>query len=574
VKQKKHVMIKKTSRYLFSSPDEIGFDNYLNLILCFLIVVLGFFGTLTNIILSLNPFTMLSTAIPSAIFLPVYLFSRKKQRYLFPKYAILIVSFLVLNIQWFINYGSKGPVLYLFVVLETYILIFLKKRNQLIGTIIVFLNITVLFVIENQYPALFVNYPYEFARLCDLYLGVLIYLFISIFFVKIAIKFYIKEQEKAQLSDKLKSAFLANMSHEIRTPMNGILGFVSLLKRPNLSTDKQHEFVEIIEKSGHRMLNIINDIIDISKIEAGLMKVHCKKFNIKEQIQSIYTFFKPEAEAKGIHLSFTNPLPAKEAIIETDCDKVFAVLTNLVKNAIKYTHQGSIEFGYSIKKGREKPELEFYVRDTGIGIHDDNLKTIFERFMRTDITEKSAYQGAGLGLSISKAYVEMLGGKIWVQSEEGNGSTFYFTLPYSNSNKERIPMGEALAVEKENNITQKIKILIAEDDETSRSLISLFVHDYSTEVIEAKNGNEAVELCRDNPDIDLILMDIKMNHLDGYEATRQIRQFNKDVIIIAQTAFAQNGDKEKILKAGCNNYISKPIDFDKLLDQMKEYFNV
>jgi signal transduction histidine kinase len=438
-------MIKKTSRYLFSSPDEIGFDNYLILILCFLIVVLGFLGTMTNLVLNLNPKTIASTATPTAIFLPVYLYSRIKKRYLFSKYALLIVSLLTLNIQWFINFGSKGPVLYLFVVLETYILIFLKKRNQLIGTIIIFINITILFIVEYKYPVLFGHYPGEFSRLIDLYMGVLIYLFISIFFVKIALKFYMQEQEKAQLSDKLKSAFLANMSHEIRTPMNGILGFVSLLKRPNLTTDKQHEFVEIIEKSGHRMLNIINDIIDISKIEAGLMKVHYKKCNIKEHIQSIYTFFKPEAEAKGIILSYTNPLPAKEAIIETDCDKVFAILTNLVKNAIKYTHQGSIEFGYSLKNSKERPELEFYVRDTGIGIQGDNLHTIFERFMRTDIAEKNAYQGAGLGLSISKAYVEMLGGKIWVQSEEGKGSTFYFTLPYSNGPKEKIPIGEAVA---------------------------------------------------------------------------------------------------------------------------------
>jgi hypothetical protein len=233
--------------------------------------------------------------------------------------------------------------------------------------------------------------------------------------------------EHAEESDKLKSAFLANISHEIRTPMNGILGFSELLKEPGLSGDQQQEYIRIIEICGARMLNIINDIIDISKIESGLMTVNKKDTNINEEIEFIYIFFKPQVEEKGMQFLFKNTLSNKEATIKTDSEKLNSILTNLVKNAIKYSNEGTIEFGY-IKKDTI---IEFYVKDTGIGIPKDRQLAIFERFIQADIADKMAQQGAGLGLSISKAYVEILGGKIWVESEEGIGSTFYFTLPYN-----------------------------------------------------------------------------------------------------------------------------------------------
>ncbi len=244
-------------------------------------------------------------------------------------------------------------------------------------------------------------------------------------------------KERAEESDRLKSAFLANMSHEIRTPMNGILGFTELLKEPTLRGDKQQEYIRIIQKSGTRMLNIINDIVHISKIEAGQMEVCNDESNINEQVEFIYTFFKPEVECKNISFSFINSLPNRESIIITDREKLYAILTNLIKNAIKYTSSGSIEFGYYLtplnsnpRKSGPHAELEFFVKDTGIGIPKNRQKAVFDRFVQADISDKMALQGAGLGLAISKAYAEMLGGKIWMESEEGKGSTFYFTIPY------------------------------------------------------------------------------------------------------------------------------------------------
>jgi len=217
------------------------------------------------------------------------------------------------------------------------------------------------------------------------------------------------------------------MSHEIRTPMNGILGFTELLKEPGLSDEIQKYYIDIIEKSGMRLLNIINDIIETSKIESGQTNIYISETNIIEQIEDIYTFFKPEVEQKGIQIFLKNSLPANEAIIKTDKEKFYAILTNLVKNAIKFTNTGYIEIGCHIV---ETQSLQFFVKDTGIGIPPEQMGMVFERFRQADEFLNKKHEGAGLGLSISKAYVEILGGKIWVESEPGIGSTIYFTIPY------------------------------------------------------------------------------------------------------------------------------------------------
>jgi PAS domain S-box-containing protein len=382
-----------------------------------------------------------------------------------------------------------------------------------------------------------------------------------------------KELIQAEESDRLKSAFLANMSHEIRTPMNGILGFADLLKNQQLTGDQQQEYIRIIMQSGDRMLNILNDIIDISRIEAGHMKLDIAESNFNEQCEYIYTFFKTEVEAKGINFLLKPGLPNQETLISTDREKLYAILTNLVKNSIKYTPAGSIELGYSLTDSpTQLKELQFYVKDTGIGIPKDRFEAIFKRFIQSDIDNKMANQGAGLGLSITKAYVEMLGGKIWVESEEGIGSTFYFTLPY-NTNQTNQTIQKELPPEINEDLLKKLKILIVEDDKISEKLIDITVNRIGREILKVGTGIEAIEACRNNPDIDLILMDIQMPEMNGYEATHQIRQFNNDVVIIAQTANGLNQDREKTIAAGCNDYITKPINKTELHFLIKKYFN-
>jgi len=251
--------------------------------------------------------------------------------------------------------------------------------------------------------------------------------------------------EKAKESDRLKSAFLSNMSHEIRTPMNGLLGFTSMLLEPDLTAETKQEYIGIIEQCGTRMLDTIENIIDISKIESGQKDVSISETNINTQLEDIQSFFKPEANGKGIQIIIKNASPTKETIVNSDPGKLKQILTNLVKNAIKFTHQGFIELGFELKKTittSDKPTatsylLEFYIKDTGVGIRPDDMQFIFERFRQGSESLNRKYEGAGLGLAISKAYIEMLNGKIWIESELGKGSTIYFTIPYIPDNGKR-----------------------------------------------------------------------------------------------------------------------------------------
>ncbi len=378
----------------------------------------------------------------------------------------------------------------------------------------------------------------------------------------------ISAKEKAVESDRLKSAFLANMSHEIRTPMNGILGFASLLKLPDLNKEQLIKYVAIIEKSGHRMLNIINDLMDISKIESGQMEVNIDYCNVNEQIKYLHSFFNPEAEREELKLTYTLALCDDEATIKTDNEKLYAILANLIKNSIKYSNEGEINIGYT----KENNDLIFHINDNGIGIPKERQKAIFDRFVQADIEDKKAMEGAGLGLAIAKAYVEMLGGKIWLVSDEGMGTKFFFNIPYDPviiKTKDSI-LDNKVEVNKEPK-SKKLKILIAEDEEFSRNYLKITLKNTTDRILYAKTGREAIEVCKNHSDLDLILMDIKMPIMGGITATKEIRKFNKKIVIIAQTAYALPGDKEIATEAGCNDYISKPIDKDDLIQKIEKH---
>ena len=263
-------------------------------------------------------------------------------------------------------------------------------------------------------------------------------------------------------------------------------------------------------------------------------------------------------------------MPSPQSIIKTDNEKLYAILTNLVNNAIKFTQSGFIEFGYVKKEGL----LEFFVKDSGIGVSQSQKEIIFERFRQGGKLRTDNFEGTGLGLSISKAYVEMLGGKIWVESEEGQGSIFYFTVPYITEKQIQRITPNIIPAKEESGQNRRLKILIAEDDESSDFLITSILNKKSHELLHATTGKETIVLCRKNPNLDLVLMDIRMPDMSGLEATKQIRQVNKNVIIIAQTAYALTGDRENAISAGCNDYISKPINRDELEALIRQYFKV
>ncbi|MFZ5939015.1 MAG: PAS domain S-box protein [Bacteroidota bacterium] len=373
----------------------------------------------------------------------------------------------------------------------------------------------------------------------------------------------IAAKNKAEESDRLKSAFLANMSHEIRTPMNGILGFAQLLGDARLNMEKMHEYISIIQKSGERMLNTVNDLIDISRIETGQMHLTLALTDINERIQNIFRFFEPQAAARGLRLILTNELQ-REFSLMTDHVKFDSVLTNLVRNAVKFTDKGEIEIGYRLRGN----ELLFFVRDTGMGIPPERQEAVFNRFEQSDLADSRAFQGSGLGLAIAKAYVDMLGGSLWLESEVDKGSTFWFTLPLRETALPGQEEAGEQSTQKAREGADQLKVIIAEDDESSSFYLSEILQEISREILLAGNGKEVVELCRENEDTDLILMDIRLPELDGYEASRQIRAFNTKVVIIAQTAYAMSGDRNKALEAGCNDYISKPVIREELLGKI------
>lgn len=365
-------------------------------------------------------------------------------------------------------------------------------------------------------------------------------------------------KEKAEESDRLKSAFLQNMSHEIRTPMNGILGFMQLLKEPNLNGEEKDSYMKIMEKSGQRLLTTINDIIEISRIESGQTELNVTVVDTQDLMNYYAHFFKPMAVDKKLELINSSNFSGKEGLIHTDKHKLEAIISNLLNNALKFTVKGKVEFGNYIQGN----EMLFYVKDTGAGIAVERVNAIFDRFVQADLNLTRPHEGSGLGLSIVKYYVEMLGGRIWVESEINVGSSFTFALPYiqTKDNNETVEsMKPKSEVEDE-----KLKLLIAEDDNTSFLYLSMILKKADFEIARTVTGSETVEYLRNNRDVAIVLMDIKMPDMDGLEATAKIRTFNKEVLIIAQTAFALMGDREKAIEAGCNDYIKKPIKRDDL----------
>jgi PAS domain S-box-containing protein len=374
----------------------------------------------------------------------------------------------------------------------------------------------------------------------------------------------IRARDKAEESDKLKTAFLHNISHEIRTPMNAIAGFSALLTEPGLDIKKQNSYVEVITNSSNHLLAIVTDLIEISNIEAGMVKFTSQKINVNSILNKLHSRFNPVATEKGITFKLDQMLPDDEAYIHSDSNKLTQILTNILSNAFKFTIKGQINFGYQ----KRKDFLEFYISDTGIGISTDQHERIFDRFyqIESDITRR--YEGTGLGLAISKSYIEFMGGKIWLTSEPGKGSVFYFTMPYVESDQALLNYSD-----RQQNLYKDVRksILIAEDEENNYLLMSELLSALDVNIIHATNGKEAVDICHSGKKINLVFMDIKMPVMDGHEATREIKKSFPDLPVIALTALSFESDMEKALNSGCNGYLSKPVKRNTLLETVSKY---
>ena len=375
-------------------------------------------------------------------------------------------------------------------------------------------------------------------------------------------------KEKAEESDKLKSAFLTNMSHEIRTPMNAIMGFTNLLIDPKVENKLKKEMASHLITNTNSLLKLIEDIIDISKIESGQLKINISKIDIHKILSDIYEEYS-ERTKFPIKLIFDNDIDPVKLEIDTDAPRFKQIFTNLLDNAFKFTDKGEIHFGYKRIIKDNKDFLQFYVKDTGIGLSEKQHELIFQRFTKAEINKQKLYRGTGLGLSICKNLVNLLSGDIWLESELNKGSIFYFSIPYI-----KISQHNKTTIKQQNddlnyNWSDKI-ILIAEDEDSNYRYLEALLSKTNVRLVHALNGIEAIELFQKN-NIDLILMDIKMPEMDGLEATKKIREIDQEIIIIAQTACVMENDERMSLKAGCNDYISKPIRKQKLLEIINKY---
>lgn len=374
-----------------------------------------------------------------------------------------------------------------------------------------------------------------------------------------------KAKEKAEDSDRLKSAFLANINHEIRTPMNSILGFSELLMNQELTMAKQKKYHEIVNVSGKRLMNLINEIVDISKIVAKELKLNPTEFNLNKLLDQLHEQFLISPKNKNTTISIVKALKDIDSFINIDETRLVQVLSNLLENALKYTHNGTVEFGYTL----DKDELHFFVKDSGVGINKKDHLHIFERFGQSDNEILKVKDGTGLGLAISKGIVELMGGQIWVESELYKGATFHFTIPNCVVTPEKKSNNKKSV---ENVVISTTKnILIAEDEETNFWFLEAALDGQPFNLVHVLNGKEAVETMQANNNIDLILMDFNMPIMNGMDATKEIRKTNPTIPIIALTAYSMMADKEKALSIGCTDYLSKPVSKALLLETINKY---
>lgn len=362
-----------------------------------------------------------------------------------------------------------------------------------------------------------------------------------------------------------KDKFFSIIAHDLKSPFNAIIGFSDLLvaqvDKNNL--EKIKEFAGIIQQSSQRAMGLLMNLMEWSQSQTGRMKFSPVNFELVELINEAVLLLNDSALQKSI--TIRKDLPAS-MLFYADKAMLSTIFRNLITNAIKFTKSGG---NIVISASENKNELTISIKDSGVGISKNRIEKLFRIDESYSTTGTNNEKGTGLGLILCKEFVEKHQGKIWAESEEGIGSTFYFTIPFLAKPEKKVNQNDDAS----NIALKRLKILIVEDDETSQLLISIIVKSFCRELLIASNGNEAIEICRNNPDIDLILMDIQMPEISGYDATQKIREFNKEAVIIAQSAFGRANEREKSIDEGCNDFIAKPIKREELVSLIQKYFN-
>jgi len=615
-------------RILIAKPEEFSLEHRFFIAMCFVAGITGILATIINIFIDLQPVMIISTSSLSVIFFAFYFISLKAKIYKPLIIPYIFISLLTLSILWFLNAGSNGPVSFLLLAALLIYVVLTRGVNRYIAVTVVIITITVLYLWEYIHPELVINYSDAQTILYDLFLTAIISIVLIAFIASFIMRNYHDERElvleqhdkilhqneeikkvdkellhhkenlekivkertqelektnlelkvainKAEESDRLKTAFLANMSHEIRTPMNAIIGFSLLLKDPKMSRENLNNFVDIIAERGNQLLNIINDIIDISKIESGKISIHKSACNVNQLFDDLYTMFyrtKELIKKSHLELRYVKPDVYDDIIINTDTSRLKQILSNLIDNAIKFTQAGFVEMGFSMLESNGSKKIQFYVKDSGIGISMENRGLIFNRFRQIDESHTRLFGGTGIGLSISQNLAELLGGNLTVDSKKGEGSTFYLTLPFETVTIVKTPKEIKSSHEREIDWNDKT-ILITEDNPSSFLLLKTILGKTKAHILHSGNGKDAVEICKTNPEINAVLMDIQLPEMNGYDATRKIKQNRKDLPVIVQTAHALAEYKEKSKSAGCDDFLVKPIQRDKLIAVLSKYLD-
>ena len=599
--------IVKLFYFLAGNPNKYDLKHRIFNISCISSAFIGLTGSIVNIALDLDIITTSSTIFLFVLFMGMYFISIKFKKYktLLPIYIIL--TYFIIITLWFTNDGSEGPTAFVFVIIVFVFNMITEGSFRKLMNILVFSSLSILLFIEYKFPHLIQEYVNKDIRFIDYSFTVLfetlVMILMSSYFVK---SFYddkklteqqrdeiqekneeitITQQEllihkdnleelvqkrtielenekiKAETSDKLKTAFLSNMSHEIRTPMNAIIGFSKLLKSNDIDKQKKEEYLNIIIDKGHLLLNLINDVLDIAKIEANEINIKQEACNLNEILKEIQESFIEELSNKR-NITFSIVDSQNNIIIKSDSNRIKQILLNLVSNALKFTKKGEIKIGFTIEEINNTELIKFFVSDTGIGIPRKKTSIIFDRFRQINETDTKDFSGTGLGLAISKNLANLLSGDLHVISKENEGSTFYLTIPYKvckEANKDN-------SISDFNKYNWKNKrLLIAEDEEYNFIILKDLLKETEINITRASNGQEVLDIIEKDSNFDLILLDIQMPKISGYDLFKIIRPKYPNIPIFAQTAYVMQEDIDKMTKVGFDKIITKPIDFDEVL---------
>ena len=524
-----------------------------------------------NIFLGFNLTLVFVPVFSFSIFLLVYYLVKNGIYQSAAKWLFIFSVFIFVNLTWFYNFGSQSPWFFIIVLLYSYLVLMLNGKNLLLISILLFTNTIALFLFEFYYPNALGDYQNNTARLTDFYSATILFGASAYILMSLAKRFYLSEYKKAKEAEKLKSSFLANLSHEIRTPLNSIVGFSNVLAEADedMSEEEKLKYGAIIKQSSSSLLRLINDVLDVSKIEAGQLGVKENEFCVNDLIYSlkdIYTLAIKKNDKRELVLK--TQIPHELIFVTGDKERVKQVLNNLLDNAVKFTESGTIAFGFSL----EDNMVHFFVEDTGIGVKAEYKDSLFDRFYKVEDDKEILYRGVGIGLYLSKKIVELLDGTIWFESTFGKGSIFHFTIPDNNlvvKEKEK-----PVSVRKKEKTFGKHTLLLVEDDLASMELLKQILKSVDLHTIEAATGAEVLNILDTMPEIDLVLLDIRLPDINGFDLLVKIKEVLPGVPVIAQTAFVMAGDKKKCFDAGFDDYISKPIMRDALFAKIEKYLDI